>query len=106
MTELVGTAIIILAALLTVQALFLFLQVLASLRYTRSTERSFDGQRPAVTVVIPAHNESISIANTISSIRSQLTAADRVLVVADNCSDDTASVADQAGAEVIERCDA
>jgi cellulose synthase/poly-beta-1,6-N-acetylglucosamine synthase-like glycosyltransferase len=106
MIELVGTAIIILAALLTVQALFLFLQVLASLRYTRSTERSFDGQRPAVTVVIPAHNESISIANTISSIRSQLKAADRVLVVADNCSDDTASVADQAGAEVIERCDA
>jgi cellulose synthase/poly-beta-1,6-N-acetylglucosamine synthase-like glycosyltransferase len=58
-------------------------------------------------VIVPAHNEEIGIARTVSS----LLAMDwpksnfRVLVVADNCSDATASVARGAGAQVLERHD-
>jgi 1,2-diacylglycerol 3-beta-glucosyltransferase len=58
-------------------------------------------------VVVPAHNEEAGIARTVSS----LLAIDwpsghfRVLVVADNCSDATASVARGAGARVLERHD-
>ena len=57
--------------------------------------------------MIPAHNEAAGIAATVAS----LMAADypvgkrRVLVIADNCSDDTADRALQAGAEVLERTD-
>lgn len=63
------------------------------------------GRRPTVAIVIPAHNESLSIASTLRSIIPQTVAGDRVLVVADNCSDDTARVAEAAGAEVLERTD-
>jgi cellulose synthase/poly-beta-1,6-N-acetylglucosamine synthase-like glycosyltransferase len=59
-----------------------------------------------VAVLVPAHDESVAMVPTLSDIRSQLRASDRLLVVADNCTDDTARVAEAAGAEVIERQDA
>ncbi len=57
--------------------------------------------------VVPAHNEAFGISETIASLR----AVDyprqsfRVVVIADNCTDDTAAVARAAGAHVIERHD-
>lgn len=59
-----------------------------------------------VAVLIPAHNEASGIEATLRCLQAQLRAGDRVLVVADNCSDDTAALARQAGVEVIERSDA
>jgi len=59
--------------------------------------------RPRVAVLVPAHNESVVIVATLTSILPQLQAGDRLLVVADNCSDDTAALARAAGAEVLER---
>jgi cellulose synthase/poly-beta-1,6-N-acetylglucosamine synthase-like glycosyltransferase len=61
--------------------------------------------RPRVAVVVPAHNESAGLLPTITDIRSQLAPNDRLLVVADNCTDDTAAIARSAGAEVAERND-
>ena len=56
-------------------------------------------------VLIPAHDEAVGIGSTVAHVRTRLAAGDRVLVVADNCSDETADVARAAGAEVIERHD-
>ena len=42
-----------------------------------------------VTVLIPAHNEAACIADTIASLRSQSHQPERIIVVADNCTDDT-----------------
>lgn len=56
-------------------------------------------------VVMPAHNEALGITTAIRSVLPQLNPGDRLVVVADNCSDDTAAVAAAAGAEVIERFD-
>src|ERR1700733_14641712 len=53
-----------------------------------------------VAVLIPAHNEAAGIAPTIEDIKLQLRPGDRLIVVADNCSDDTAVVATSLGAEV------
>lgn len=61
--------------------------------------------RPAVAVLVPAHNEEGGIAATVLSIRAQMSEGDRLLVVADNCTDRTATVARAAGAEVVERRD-
>jgi len=61
--------------------------------------------RPRVVVLVPAHNESTGLVPTLSDIKGQLNAADRVLVVADNCTDDTAAVAAAAGADVVARDD-
>lgn len=58
---------------------------------------------PPIVVLIPAHDEADGIDATLKSVLSQLRPQDRLLVVADNCTDATADVAGRAGAEVLER---
>jgi cellulose synthase/poly-beta-1,6-N-acetylglucosamine synthase-like glycosyltransferase len=63
-------------------------------------------QRPEgvrVGVLIPAHNEAQGISATLQSVKAQLQEDDRLLVIADNCTDATADIATQLGAEVTER---
>jgi cellulose synthase/poly-beta-1,6-N-acetylglucosamine synthase-like glycosyltransferase len=55
-----------------------------------------------VTVLIPAHNEEASLPHTIASLVSQSHPPERIVVVADNCSDSTVAVARRTGVEVIE----
>jgi len=57
---------------------------------------------PRVIVLIPAHNEEECIADALLSVGAQTRLPDRVVVVADNCSDRTAEVARLWGAEVFE----
>lgn len=78
------------------------LQVLAAILLPKSAFKP-TAERPSVAVLIPAHNESAVITNTIQTILSQLKAQDQLLVVADNCTDDTASIARNLGATVVER---
>lgn len=61
--------------------------------------------RPRIAVLVPAHNEKLHIGATVAALKAQLGKEDRLLVVADNCSDNTADLARQAGAEVLERND-
>lgn len=60
----------------------------------------------SVAIIMPAHNEGASVARFIEPLVPQLGERLRLVVVADNCSDDTAAVARAAGATVIERHDA
>jgi len=96
--------LVALIAIVLVPTALLALQVLASL-LPRAKAQLPSGPRPAIAVLVPAHNESIGIRRTIEALRAELQPGDRLLVVADNCSDDTATVAAQAGAEVIQRHD-
>ena len=54
-----------------------------------------------LTVLVPAHNEALTIAATLESLWRQTRPPDRVVVVADNCTDDTADLARAHGAEVF-----
>jgi len=54
-----------------------------------------------VTVLIPAHNEATTIGATLDSLQEQERRPDRVIVVADNCSDDTVAIARGRDAEVF-----
>jgi 1,2-diacylglycerol 3-beta-glucosyltransferase len=58
-------------------------------------------------VIVPAHNEAGGIQQTISNLKQLDWPVDRfrVVVIADNCTDETARVARDAGALVIERHD-
>jgi len=58
-------------------------------------------------VVVPAHDEAAVIERVLASLARLDWPADRfrILVVADNCTDDTASRAAAQGAVVLERCD-
>ena len=72
----------------------------------RRTKPAVPGtRRLRVAVLMPAHNEEFGIDAAIQSVLPQLNEGDRVLVVADNCTDDTASVARASGAMVAERID-
>jgi hypothetical protein len=57
------------------------------------------------TVLIPAHNEGVGVLPTIRDIQAQLGPNDSILVVADNCTDDTAAIVAAAGVEVAVRTD-
>jgi cellulose synthase/poly-beta-1,6-N-acetylglucosamine synthase-like glycosyltransferase len=54
-----------------------------------------------ITVFIPAHNEQASIEATLRSLRKQTKLPTRVIVVCDNCTDDTAAIAAAHGAFVF-----
>ncbi|WBM81091.1 glycosyltransferase family 2 protein [Cryobacterium breve] len=58
-----------------------------------------------VTVLIPAHNEAQSLPVTLASLLSQSHPPERVIVVADNCTDSTVSIARDHGVEVVESVD-
>lgn len=62
---------------------------------------------PNLTVLIPAHDERAGLPMTLASVFTAQYPAEllRVMVIADNCNDDTADVARRGGAEVIERHD-
>lgn len=64
------------------------------------------GLFPDVVVLIPAHDEAEGIGAMLSSLQAVISPSTRVLVIADNCTDDTAMRARHAGAAVLERCDA
>lgn len=65
--------------------------------------------RTRLAVVIPAHNEAAHIercvASVLESAAANAAADTAVVVVADNCEDDTAALATAAGARVLERHD-
>jgi cellulose synthase/poly-beta-1,6-N-acetylglucosamine synthase-like glycosyltransferase len=57
-------------------------------------------------IVMPAHDEAKIIAATLAALMPQLPDGVGVLVVADNCTDDTAAIAQAAGATALRRHDA
>ena len=56
-------------------------------------------------IIVPAHDEAALIGSTVAAMRAAADGIARILVVADNCGDETAAEARRAGAEVIERRD-
>ena len=56
-------------------------------------------------IVVPAHDEEAIIGNTLAALKSATGGAAQILVVADNCSDATATEARRAWVDVIERTD-
>jgi cellulose synthase/poly-beta-1,6-N-acetylglucosamine synthase-like glycosyltransferase len=95
-----------LSVFLAFPVVILFVEVIAAVALQNRNYAALSkqhGQR--VAVLVPAHNESCGLLATITDVKLQLGQRDRLLVVADNCSDDTAAVAAAAGAEVIERRD-
>jgi cellulose synthase/poly-beta-1,6-N-acetylglucosamine synthase-like glycosyltransferase len=61
------------------------------------------GTRTPAAILIPAHNEEGGISATLRSIAPQLGEHDRLIVVADNCTDGTRNIAEAEGAEVVSR---
>lgn len=70
------------------------------------SEKLADGSEiPFVVAIIPSYNEQDSIRRTIQSLRSQTIRVDEIIVLADNCDDDTVTFALSAGVSVVETVD-
>jgi cellulose synthase/poly-beta-1,6-N-acetylglucosamine synthase-like glycosyltransferase len=105
MIEISTLAMLLFAFAMAIPVLFLAMQMGAALLPARTSAPVSSSRCPSMAVVMPAHNEESIIAQTVNSIISQLPRTGRLLVVADNCTDSTAQVASQAGAEVTVRQD-
>ncbi|MBC7601783.1 MAG: glycosyltransferase [Ramlibacter sp.] len=105
----IGLALLLLTALVAVPVGVLFVQLTAAtLRREPQASVPAPGSHVAsvdFAVLMPAHNEADGITAAIRAVQVQLGSQDRLLVVADNCTDATASVSRAAGAEVTERTD-
>jgi cellulose synthase/poly-beta-1,6-N-acetylglucosamine synthase-like glycosyltransferase len=101
---LIDIVLIVISALLAVPALALFAEVLFALLY-RPGASAAAGPRPKIAVLMPAHDEATGIRQSLQNLLPQLLPGDRLVVIADNCSDDTAGIAEAAGAEVLQRQD-
>ena len=104
MNEIFNWVLLAVLALVFIPTLLLFLQVICASLPRRPAPLP-EVAPPRLAVVVPAHNESIGIRVALESVMPQLRAGDRLIVVADNCTDDTAQIARAAGAAVVERHD-
>lgn len=103
MSMVLASLLILVAAALLVPVGCITTQIAAALLRRRSI--TVPPASPRSAVIIPAHNEAGSIRRTIACILATRPAGARVLVVADNCTDATAEIASEAGADVIARRD-
>lgn len=104
MLALLYSLLYVAALALLAAAGFLLLEVIASFGAPPPPDIS-SRPRGRIGVVIPAHNEREIVAATVAAVRAELRDVDRIIVVADNCDDDTAALARPAGADAIERKD-
>lgn len=99
-----------LVALSFLLALLFFIQVMAAALSTATKKTvqpaAAESLQQAVAFLVPAHNEEAVIANTLVSLQHQLRPQDEIVVVADNCTDQTAAIARQHQVTVLERVDA
>jgi cellulose synthase/poly-beta-1,6-N-acetylglucosamine synthase-like glycosyltransferase len=101
----VEIALFAIALSLLVPIGMLFIECFAALFPPSQPPEAAPAFPPRITVLIPAHNEASGISTTLKTIIPQLTDPDRLVVIADNCTDETAAIARQLGATVIERQD-
>ena len=96
--------LVVVSALVLVPISVFVAECFAALLPTRRREiRSTVSSRAAI--LVPAHNEEKCIAQTVAALAAQVRPADRIVVIADNCTDATADQARSAGATVVERFD-
>jgi 1,2-diacylglycerol 3-beta-glucosyltransferase len=85
---------------------FLYLAVLSALAWSCREETQFSSRRlRRIAVVVPAHNEELAIGETLKSLQSveYPKGLFDIIVIADNCSDMTAEVAEKAGVLALVR---
>ncbi|WP_327331513.1 glycosyltransferase family 2 protein [Calothrix rhizosoleniae] len=83
----------------------LFIECSAALLLNFAKKHDCKAHRPNIAVLVPAHNEADGITATLNTLILQLKPQDQLIVIADNCSDETAAIASQSGVTVIERQD-
>lgn len=68
-----------------------------------SKHLALGNRAPKTTIIMPAHNEALNISAILKKLLPILTDKIQLLVVADNCDDNTAALVKEMGIDVIER---
>lgn len=107
MVTLISFVLTLFAVVLAIAVLIFFVEVVAAIALPQPNYPSPRSKNShlRVAVLVPAHDEGSVLLPTLADIKRQMRVGDRLIVIADNCSDDTAIVAKTAGAEVISRDD-
>lgn len=84
--------------------IYLLVLTIAGSRSPR-TARAAEGWPGRIAIIVPAHNEAGGMTRTVENLcaLARDDGAAEVIVVADNCTDETAAVAREGGARVLER---
>ncbi len=100
----INLILLVIALPVMAAAVYLLLLTLFSARASPLPPAS---RRQRFDIVVPAHNEALVIARTLAGLQAVDWPAERfrIIVVADNCDDETAAIARAQGAVVLERRD-
>jgi cellulose synthase/poly-beta-1,6-N-acetylglucosamine synthase-like glycosyltransferase len=105
----VGSLLIIIALLLSIPLLVIGVECLVALLFASAPPPCPDALETTTSyrLLIPAHNEAEIIGKTLAKLIAQLpySKPEHIILVADNCSDNTASIARTLGVTVLERHD-
>ena len=98
------TAVVGLAAVVSVA--FLLFLLISAVSFTRRIKPLISSENSlALAVIVPAHNEELVLSGTLDSLLAQNYPRElyEIVVVADNCTDQTAKLAHGRGVSVLER---
>jgi cellulose synthase/poly-beta-1,6-N-acetylglucosamine synthase-like glycosyltransferase len=107
MLTLISFLLMTLAIFLAIPVIVLTVEIAAAIVLPRLDWTMPPGHitRRRIAFLVPAHNEGPRMLPTLADIKREMRSTDCLLVVADNCTDDTAAIAASAGAEVVIRND-
>lgn len=91
-----------LATSLSAVIIYLSLELCVGLARSRAGRFKASPMKFTGAILVPAHNEALSIVATVAAL-CEAAPNCRIVVVADNCTDDTADLARSAGAEAVAR---
>lgn len=95
----------LIAVILLIPCVVLFVECLISLMPWAVTSEIKLECDPTFTILIPAHNEEAVIEQTLISLLAYVKIPKNIVVIADNCTDQTAKIAQQYGTTVLQRED-
>ena len=98
----IAIVVLILSTILLIECLSATLNVRSR---TTTVQQEDHWQTTPIVILMPAHNEELVIGQTLKTIVPQLKSIDRIVVIADNCDDQTAEIATEMGVIVVERKD-
>ena len=105
MLVLISIILIFISSIILILTITLFVESIAAINFNYSVAITNKWEHTSVAVIIPAHNEEKVIGETLKTITPQLKLSDKLIVIADNCSDRTAEIAREMGVIVKERED-
>jgi cellulose synthase/poly-beta-1,6-N-acetylglucosamine synthase-like glycosyltransferase len=102
MFEFLDLLLLLLTSLLSIPLFVFSIQIFAAI-FQKSVKNSLHGNDDNFVILMPAHNESQIIADTLNTLLRSGVPKENVIVVADNCSDNTADIIRGLDVKALER---